>query len=981
MVKNETTQNKSPSYIVGIGASAGGLEAIEDLIRNTSNPSGMAYVIVQHLSPDYKSLMDELLSKFTVLPINKIEDGMLVEPDNIYLIPPNKNITIFHGRIISVDREDRSRGQINLPINTFFNSLAQDQGEKAIGVVLSGTGSDGTRGVRAIKESGGMTIAQLPDSAKFDSMPKNAISTGLIDFILTPKEISKQLAKFAKHPFAKFPSAETIIQESDNGLSRIFSLLREHHRVDFTHYKPSTIIRRIERRITINQCQNIEEYNELLTQKPYEITTLFQELLIGVTSFFRDEKVYAFVKEEIIPYLMNGAPKEAEEIRVWVAGCSTGEEAYSMSMLLHSYLEASNIKLKVKIFATDLDSIAIEKASVGTYPQSISADVPPELLSKFFIVKDDYYQISRGIRESVVFAQHDLLKDPPFTNIDLISCRNLLIYLQPVLQKKVLESFNFSLKNTGALVLGSSETLGEMDEFFEPINAKLKIFKSKGKSKPLSTVRPTPIKSWSSMSPALARAHQDNESLARLTEERFFNRFIEALSNYDIIPLTLVADGKSNVSHIYGDATEFLRYTHGKVVTDISKIVTNELSIPVSTGLKKVIKTNQQVNLTNIKVHHAEGGDGPQTVEIRIFPMGVRASQEPLYCVLIRENSKSVFVPNLEGVVSYNVGLDAEQRISDLEQELQFSRESLQATVEELETSNEELQATNEELLASNEELQSTNEELQSVNEELYTVNAEYQTKITELTILNTDMDNLFDSTQTAALFLDENMEIRRFTPKLSNVLNILHADIGRPISHLSANLSDDLDLIKVVRRVMIDGIPEEYEFQGQDTKWHLLRVSPYAVTKNVTSGIVLTIIEIDVLKRAQSQLLEKTRTEAERLAQIVESSGDAFVQYRPDGRILTWSVGAEKMYGWNKKQASKMTIYEMTEKSETKRLKQLFENMVENHEKQLETFSKLTATGNKLMIEMQISAMRDVEGGLVITVKEQSVSSEQVSV
>lgn len=976
MATKELTENKSPSYIVGIGASAGGLEAIEDLIKNISNPTGMAYVIVQHLSPDYKSLMDELLSKFTQLPIHKIEDGMLVKPDNIYLIPPSKNITIFHGRLISVDREDRSKGQINLPINTFFNSLAQDQGEKSIGIVLSGTGSDGTRGVRAIKESGGMTIAQLPDSAKFDSMPKNAISTGLIDFILTPKDISKQLMTFAKHPFAKFPSAETIIQESDNGLSRIFSLLREHHRVDFTHYKPSTIIRRIERRITINQCQNIEEYNELLTKRPYEITTLFQELLINVTSFFRDEKVYAFVKENIIPNLINLTDKDndTEEIRVWVAGCSTGEEAYSMAMLLHNYLEANNLKLKVKIFATDLDSIAIEKASVGLYPQSISADVPPELLGKYFIPKEDFFQINRGIRESVVFAQHDLLKDPPFTNIDMISCRNLLIYLQPVLQKKVLESFNFSLKNTGSLVLGSSETLGEMDEYFEPINAKLKIFKSKGKTKALGAVRHSPAKSWSTMSPSIVTAHHDNESLARLTEERFFNRFIESLSKYEIIPLTLVADSKSHVSHIYGDSTQFLRYTHGKIVTDIAKIVINELAIPVSTGLKKAIKTNQQVHLTNIKVNHGE--DSSQNIEIRIFPMNVRATQEPLYCILVRETSKAVFEPVIEGAVPYNIGLDAEQRIFDLEQELQFSRESLQATVEELETSNEELQATNEELLASNEELQSTNEELQSVNEELYTVNAEYQTKITELTILNTDMDNLFDSTQTAALFLDENMEIRRFTPKLSNVLNILHSDIGRPISHLSANPSDDIDLIKVVRRVMLDGIPEEYEFQGQDKKWHLLRVSPYAVTKTVTSGVVLTIIEIDVLKRAQSQLLDKTRTEAERLAQIVESSGDAFVQYRPDGMILTWSIGAEKLYGWDKKQASKMTAYEMVEKSEKARLKQLFENMTDDM-KVSETFVKLTAKGDKLAIEMQLNAMRDVEGGLIITVKEQLVSPE----
>jgi two-component system CheB/CheR fusion protein len=672
----------------------------------------------------------------------------------------------------------------------------------------------------------------------------------LVDYILAPESIPEQMLQFIKHPYASLRGGETVINEKDNGLSRIFAKLRERHRVDFTFYKPTTIIRRIERRITINQCDNLSEYNEFIDKNPNEINLLFQELLIGVTSFFRDDAVFDFVQHNVIANIVSQVVERGMDsvLRVWVAGCSTGEEAYSIAMMVADYLETHQLSLNVKIFATDVDSIAIEKASYGLYPNSIAADVPTTYLTKYFVAKDEYYQISREIREMVVFAQHDLIKDPPFTKIDMVTCRNLLIYLQPVLQQKVLELFNFSLSLNGVLVLGSSETLGEMDEFYDPIESKLKIFRSKGKPNSLGMGRMPQAKSWSVLSPSSARLHHENETLLRFSEERFFNRFIESLSQYSILPLTLVVDEQMVVSHIYGESSEFLRYSRGKVVMDLGKVVIQELSIPVTTGVQRCIKTGEKVSLPNIKMR--QEGDKIKHVDIDVIPIrGKTAQQESLYTILIRDIPIDLDQKNV--TVSYNIGMQAEQRINDLEQELQFSRESLQATVEELETSNEELQATNEELLASNEELQSTNEELQSVNEELYTVNAEYQNKITELTILNTDMDNLFNSTQTAALFLDENFEIRRFTPKLAEVFPIISTDIGRSIMDLSINLGKGINLHKIVKRIMIEEESEEIEFQATDGKWYLLRVTPYAVTRTVNSGVVITIIDINELKLA----------------------------------------------------------------------------------------------------------------------------------
>lgn len=466
-----------PTHIVGVGASAGGLEAIEQLFSSISPNTGMAFVVIQHLSPDYKSLMVEILSKKTDMEVLRAEENLEVLANHIYLITPNTNLTIFHGRLLL---HEKVQVGINLPIDIFLKSLAEDQGEKAAAIILSGTGSDGMRGVRSIKEFGGFVLAQDEESAQFDGMPKSAISTGLVDFISTPGEMANHLSKFTKHNLGGDEDHTSILTDEDS-LVRMFSMIREKHKVDFTFYKTSTIIRRIKRRMTVNSILDLDEYIKFMEEMPREVTTLYKELLIGVTNFYRDEEAFNELEEKYIPELLK--QKNGQEVRFWVVGCSTGEEAYTLAIVCKECIDTLKLNTKVKIFATDVDDEAILNAGTGIYPESIAADLSPKIVSKYFIKNDKNYQIARSIREMIVFAQHNIIKDPPFTNVDFISCRNLLIYLQPVLQQKTFEFFNFSLNQNGILFLGSSESTGDMMDYFEPLNPKWKIYRSRGKKR------------------------------------------------------------------------------------------------------------------------------------------------------------------------------------------------------------------------------------------------------------------------------------------------------------------------------------------------------------------------------------------------------------------------------------------------------------------------------------------------------------------
>lgn len=866
---------EGPSHFVGIGASAGGLEAIETFFTHMPPDSGMAFIIVQHLSPDYKSLMVELLSKRTPMPVYRAEEGMTVEPNCVYLIPPKKNLTIFHGRLL-LSEQDHSRG-INLPIDVFFRSLAEDQGELAVGVVLSGTGSDGMRGVRAIKESGGMVMVQNPESAKFDGMPRSALSTGLADFILAPEEMPQQLLSFAHHPYVATPERGKTIISDEDGLTRIFALLREKTRVDFTYYKPSTVVRRIERRMSVNQIHEITDYVKYMESYPGEIQALYRELLIGVTSFFRDREAFELIGEKWLPELLE---REAHrEVRFWVPGCSSGEEAYSLAILCREAMERTGRTTDVKIFATDIDRDAIVRAGNGVYPESIAADLSPAYLVKYFHRRNENFQISRHIREMVVFAQHNLVKDPPFTNIDLISCRNLLIYLQPVLQKKALELFNFSLNPQGILFLGSSETTGDMVEYFEPLNHRWKIYRSRGRRRPVGVapdvlshpaVRSTPVRVLPTGAFRTLRNHE---------EDRVHERLLMAVSG-DYVPLALVVNDQMELIHVLGDTEGFMKVPAGKMQNDVTKMVVGDLQIPLATGIQKCFKNSEEIRYSNIRLR---GGGGQRSIQMRIKLLPEKKGQERLAVVFIEELATPAGQGAGEMVASYDVGRETQQRITDLEQDLQFTKENLQATIEELETSNEELQATNEELLASNEELQSTNEELQSVNEELYTVNAEYQSKILELTELTHDVDNLLSGTQIATLFLDENLEIRKFTPQMAQIYKVMEKDVGRPISHLSHCLVNT-DPLEIIQRVQDTAKPIEKQVETVDGRWYLMRTLPYHVGPQAFSGIVMTFIDITQLRMTQRALKD------------MEDRFRLVAEFVADG-IWDWKVGTDEEY------------------------------------------------------------------------------------
>ncbi|HHP7235228.1 MAG TPA: chemotaxis protein CheB [Desulfobacterales bacterium] len=849
---NENKPPRHPSHYVGIGASAGGLEAIEAFFKQMKPGSGLAFIVIQHLSPDYKSLMVELLSKRTEIPVKRAQEGAEVEADTIYLIPPKTNLKIFHGKLLLVE-QDHNRG-INLPIDIFLRSLAEDQGEKAIAVILSGTGSDGMRGIRAIKESGGMVMVQSEDSAKFDGMPKSAISTGLADFILTPEEMPQQLLSFAEPPYvARRNRAENLVSSEDD-LTRIFSLLRERNKVDFTHYKPSTVIRRIQRRMTVNQVHDLSDYVRYMEAHPAEISSLYRELLIGVTSFFRDRQVFESLQRNWLPQLI--ANTGGNEIRMWVAGCSTGEEAYTLAILFRECMEMLDQSLDLKIFATDVDRDAILQAGSGIYPESIAADLSPRMLAKYFFRKNEHFQVVRNIRETVVFAQHNLLKDPPFTNINLISCRNLLIYLQPILQRKALELFNFSLAPQGLLLLGTSETVGDMSEYFKALDHKGKIYRSRGKRRPLQE----PISSASlsgSRNGSPANTGVSRRPFQReFEEERLLERLSRVLTD-TYLPLTVIVNESFEILHSLGDTRGFFSLPPGKMHNDITKMVTRELSIPVATGIQKVFKTNQEVRYSNIRLQ-VDGES--KNLHLNIRPLPGKKGQDPLAVIFIEPVPANGDSCAAADEPMFDVSRETEQRIADLEQELQFTRENLQATIEELETSNEELQATNEELLASNEELQSTNEELQSVNEELYTVNAEYQRKIIELTEVNNDLENMYASTRIGTLFLDENLEIRKFTPRISKVFRIVETDIGRPIGDISHRLKN-IDVMDHIRNVHTENRSREIEVVSEDDRWYLMRLLPYSVAPETFSGIVLSFIDISQTKSIQ-KALERNRSD-----------------------------------------------------------------------------------------------------------------------
>lgn len=830
-IKNKLDSNL---VIVGVGASAGGLEALQDFFTAMPTQIPFAFVVIQHLSPDYKSLMDELLARCTNIKIDIAFDGMSMEANHIYLIPPGKNISVYHDKLY-LDSQNHKKS-LNLPIDIFFRSLAKDKGSKSIGIVLSGTGSDGTMGIKAIKEAGGMVMVQEESTARFDGMPRSAIATGLVDFILPPSKMPEALEHFIKHPMMRNNAENSnILTQNIDEISKIALILRDHTGVDFSYYKENTIVRRLERRISINRMDSLKEYVIFLNESNKEKDTLYRELLIGVTRFFRDSDAFESLEKNIFPKIDF---KNKKIIRIWSTGCSTGEEVYSLAILLKEFMEKHNYTNEIKIFATDIDKFALDQANTGFYPESLVSDVDPMLLVKYFNKRENGYQVHETIRKMVVFATHNLLKDPPFSKLDLLVCRNLFIYLKPEIQKKILSSFYYSLYPDGYLFLGSSETLGNLHEAYESVDSKWKIYKVK------STFRPSMIKDM----PAPVYYSNDNKPtlLSQLKDGKGkkFEVFAEQLLS-SIAPPSVLLDEEDNIIHIINDVNRFISMKPGKFSMNLYHHLHPDLVVIVGSQLYKLKKESTPVTIQNVT-----GLKGLEDSNITIEAKRVLIDNMYFNLLVFKETSLKEFEEENQKV---HVLSDSDtKRYKELQAELQYTKENLQATVEELETSNEELQSSNEELIASNEELQSTNEELQSVNEELFTVNYEYQSKIEELTKINTDIHNLLKHTEVGALYLDSNLCIRKFTPLVASITNIMPSDIGRPFTHISTvaiypSMSEDIQKVSENLQAI------EREIETTEKKNYLVKILPYRTETNAIDGILLTFTEISKLKEAKS--------------------------------------------------------------------------------------------------------------------------------
>jgi len=902
------SQEKFP--IVGIGASAGGLEALEVFFSAMPPDSNMAFVLVTHLDPTHTSILPELIQKKTKMQVKQITDNMHIKPNRVYIIPPNKELAILNSTLQLMEMS-RSRGH-NLPIDSFFRSLAQDQSSRAIGIILSGTGTDGTLGIRAIKGETGLVMVQTSDSAKYDGMPKSVIETGLADFVLEPSKMPEQLILYAKQATSRLGIETKHPKDlTENGLQKIYILLRSHKKHDFSQYKKNTICRRIERRMHIHQISDIADYVHFLQVSESEVTVLFKELLINVTNFFRDPDAFAVLKNKYIPDLLKDKPVDYS-VRVWVPGCSSGEEPYSIAILLLECMAAMNRHFSIQIFGTDIDEDAIALARGGKYPDSISADVSPERLNKFFTKEENHYRINKTVRDLVVFASQNIIKDPPFTKLDLISCRNLLIYFGPELQRKLLPLFHYSLKKEALLFLGSSETIGPNTDLFTTLDKKWKIFRPKSAHNVVY-----PRMAFTVPHPAAELSMQETDRFHGKHEDVDTQKLLKAMLSQSDLPPCVIIDDRAEIIFIHGKTGYFLEPAEGETSTNILEMARPGLRSGLKMALDKIAIEREEVLLKDLKI---KNNGSSVTVNLTVRPLSImQTGRRGLIIVIFNEIDYQEGKKKAQTERVKRLTKDAEK--VRLEDELQYTRESLQATIEELETANEELKSTNEELQSTNEELQSTNEEmetskeeLQSLNEEAGTVNSELQRRIEELSRSNDDIKNFLDSTKIAIIFLDIDLCVRLFTPSVTSFIPLIASDIGRPIKHFAHTLPG-VKLDQYAKGVLLDLAVQEIDVKDASGNYYRMRVRPYRTLNNVIDGVVITFDDITALIHLNRE---------KRLAAIVRDSNDAITLLDLEGNIKAWNHGAEIIYGYTETEALKMNIFDIVpqeQKDETQAL------------------------------------------------------------
>jgi chemotaxis methyl-accepting protein methylase len=847
--KETAPRQEKPAFpIVGIGASAGGLEALEQFLRQVPEGCGMAFVIVQHLDPTHKGILPELLQRTTALEVFQVRDRMRVKTDCVYVIPPNKDMSILHG-VLHLFEPTAPRG-LRLPIDFFLRSLAEDRQELSIGVILSGMGSDGTMGLRAIKEKGGVVLVQEPASAKFDSMPRSAINAGLADLVAPAEQLPAKIIAYLRHALVIAKTEHSLEEKDQSALEKVLILLRIKTGQDFSLYKKNTVYRRIERRMGIHQLDRIADYVRYLQETPQELEILFKELLIGVTSFFRDPVAWDRLQKESIPALLAGHAAGGV-LRAWSTGCSTGEEAYSLAIALKEALGQvkPETTFTLQIFATDLDRDAIDKARQGVYPANIAADVSPERLRRYFIQEDDGFRVGKEIREMVTFATQNLVMDPPFTKLDIIVCRNLLIYLTPELQKKLLPLFHYSLNPGGILFLGSSESVIPFTDLFAPVDIKSRIFQRR------ESVVPAKPVAFPAMFAPLPKVPKE---LTMLKPAANLQSLADQLLLQHFSPPAVLVNDKGDILYINGRTGKYLEPAAGKANWNIFAMAREGLRFDLASAFQKSLRQKKAVAVKGLKVGE---GVGTQTVDLT-----VQAIEEP---EALRGMVMIVFTdvptPHEKATSGRSkISGTGNGKVVELEQEIQQLREKLQSTHEEMQSSQEELKSTNEELQSANEELQSTNEELttsreemQSLNEELQTVNAEQQSKMNELSRINNDMRNLLNSTQIITVFLDNELHIRRFTSGADKIFKLIPGDVGRPLSDIANDLQYP-EMTEEAREVLRTLVFSEKQVAASDGRWFSVRIMPYRTMEDVIAGVVITFADITATKSVEAELREE---------------------------------------------------------------------------------------------------------------------------
>ena len=852
------TSERLPFPIVGIGASAGGLEALEQFLSHVPQGSGIAFVVVQHLDPTHKGILPEILQRATSMEVFQIKDRMRVRPDCVYVIPPNKELSILHD-VLHLFDPAAPRG-LRLPIDFFLRSLADDRQETSIGVILSGMGSDGTMGLRSIKEKAGLVLVQEPSTAKFDSMPRSAIGAGLADLVAPAQELPGKIIDYLRHAHLLVKYEPPLEEYDHSALEKILILLRTKTGHDFSMYKNNTVDRRIERRMNIHQIDHISSYVRYLRENPQEVELLFKELLIGVTNFFRDPATWEQLQTVAMPALLASRPAGGV-LRAWSVGCSTGEEAYSLAITFKEALE--QIKpahhFTLQIFATDLDPDAIDKARQGVYPENIAADLSPERLQRFFIKEQNEYRVAKEIREMVTFATQNVIMHPPFTRLDILICRNLLIYLTPELQKKLLPLFHYSLNPGGILFLGTSETVGSCDHFFTPINSKMRLYRKRESALPAEPIafpasfisRPGVHKELPMLKPAA--------NLQTLADQLLLQHFS---------PPAVLTNDKGDILYINGRTGKYLEPSAGKANWNIFAMAREGLRFELGSAFQKSARQKETFTVKGLKV-----GEGTGTQIVNITVQAIEEPEALRGMVMIIFNDVAIPPekqmprrPKSSSSCNTRV-LELEQELQQVREELQRSREEKQSSQEEVRSANEELQSTNEELQSTNEELTTSREEMQSLNEELQTINAEQQSKMDELSRVNDDMRNLLNSTEIITVFLDNDLHIRRYTPGADKLFKLIPGDVGRPLSDIVSNLVYP-NITEAASEVLRTLVFSERQIEASDGRWFLVRIMPYRATENIISGVVITFANITAAKVLEAKLREeisqlKSRLEA----------------------------------------------------------------------------------------------------------------------